>query len=231
MEPRISYEVERGCGMRKVGGLYLVSPPTGISCGRFPIHTTVFPTCSAGIRPARGFTWVDGDVIRDMAPLCPEMEYEIEVAAIEARPRGECCTDCPMSPDYPRNIYTAGLIWIGTMHYPDPQAFEREGAVMGFSRRLPGNRLPRGFDIGNTWVFLGHKFAVAPWKVQGYDPSTDKDNLKMEPGIFGIWRPTAAEKVVDEDYDSDEVARLERRGIDAVIVRPAQAEMEMRNAE
>jgi len=219
MEPRISYEAERGCGMRKVGGLYLVSPPQPTSCGRFPIHTTVCPTCGAGIRPSRGFTWVDGNAIRDMAKVCPYQELAGDDAALLGGGPviAEECHDCAMTMDIGR----AGLIWIGTMHYPTPQAFVREGMVMGHSRRLPGNRLPRGFVIGETEVFLGHRWAVAPWSVPGYDPDMDKDNLKMEPGIFGIWRPTAAEKVVDWRYDQDEVERLGRRGIDAVIVKPA----------
>jgi hypothetical protein len=159
-----------------------------------------------------------------MAKLCTHMESELDMAAAtgEEVVTPPQCTSCAMNPSH--SIGRAGLVWIGTMHYPDPHTFIREGGVLGYSRRLPGNRLPRGFVIGETHVFLGHKFAVAPWEQPGFNP--DDEDIKMAPGIFGLWLPTAAEKVVDEEYDEEEVKRLERRGITPVIVRPAQTEME-----
>jgi hypothetical protein len=53
-------EGARGCGYRKPGGLYLVSGELSEPCPLLPFETSVCPTCGEGIRPARGFTWVDG---------------------------------------------------------------------------------------------------------------------------------------------------------------------------
>jgi hypothetical protein len=158
------------------------------------------------------------------------MESELDMAAatgeeVVAPPQ---CTSCAMRPDH--SIGRAGLIWVGTMHYSSPFEFIREGLVLGYSRRLPGNRLPRGFVIGETHVFLGHKLAVQPWEQPGFNPD-DTETIKMAPGIFGLWLPTAVEKVVDEEYDEEEVKRLERRGITPVIVKPAQKEMEGLNGQ
>ena len=55
----MAVEAKRGCGYRKVGGLYLVSDGLGIPCDRLPITLEVCPCCGAGIKPARGWTWVD----------------------------------------------------------------------------------------------------------------------------------------------------------------------------
>jgi hypothetical protein len=53
------FEGKRGCGYRKPGGLYLRTDGHGRYCGALPIELTVCPTCSQGIKPARGWTWLN----------------------------------------------------------------------------------------------------------------------------------------------------------------------------
>lgn len=55
----MAIEKKRGCGFRKVGGKYLVSDGIGISVDWLPFPLNVCPTCSAGFKPALGWTWVD----------------------------------------------------------------------------------------------------------------------------------------------------------------------------
>lgn len=52
-------EAKRGCGYRKVGGLYLVAGKTGAACCKLPLPLTVCPCCGQGIKQTRGWTWVD----------------------------------------------------------------------------------------------------------------------------------------------------------------------------
>jgi hypothetical protein len=55
----MAIEAKRGCGYRKVGGLYLVTFGAGRHCGKMPIRCAVCPTCNQGIKPTRGWTWID----------------------------------------------------------------------------------------------------------------------------------------------------------------------------
>ena len=58
-------ESERGCGFRKKGGLYLVSEGLAAPCGKLPIPLTVCPVCGQGIKPSRGWTWINGKKLVD----------------------------------------------------------------------------------------------------------------------------------------------------------------------
>jgi hypothetical protein len=58
-------ESKRGCGYRKPGGLYLVSGGFAKTCYKLPIGLTVCPCCNQGIKPARGFTWISAEFIKD----------------------------------------------------------------------------------------------------------------------------------------------------------------------
>ena len=55
----MAVEAKRGCGYRKVGGLYMVGGGVGIPCDRLPFELTVCSCCGQGIKQARGWTWVD----------------------------------------------------------------------------------------------------------------------------------------------------------------------------
>ena len=54
----ITDEPERGCGLRRPGGIYLCSDGMGLPCGKLPLPLDICPTCSGGIHFARGWTWI-----------------------------------------------------------------------------------------------------------------------------------------------------------------------------
>jgi hypothetical protein len=190
-----SRESARGCGYRKVGGLYLVSDAIGAACGRMPIPLCVCPTCGAGIKPARGWTWIDGDALTAEAKTkdCPNVKP------------GDFC-GCPMDRDY--SFGRAGLIWIGESFYATPGDFQREAARMGISRRIAA--VPRGFEIGKTFVFLAHRFAVPDVSIEG-DP-------EFKPGVFSIFRPTRIEVICDGTETPEQIIDYEGRGLTPVKV-------------
>lgn len=134
MAVKIVHDKPRGCGRRKPGGLYLVAPGEGESCCKLPLRLEVCPTCHAGIKPARGWTWVDGDALLATAGPCTADKDSCPAA----QPMGQ-----------------VGLLWVGEKFYPTPADFNREALEMGISRRIPA--LPKGFSLGKTWVFLAHR--------------------------------------------------------------------------
>jgi hypothetical protein len=135
-------EKARGCGFRKPGGLYMVSGGDGVSCSQLPIELSVCPTCSGGIKPTRGWTWIQPNALSE-----PE-SHDGEAHSLA----------CPLSTGEwgPSNPDRAGLLWIGGQFYT-PGSFIQEAQKMGISRRLAA--IPRGFEIGD-WVMLAHREAL-----------------------------------------------------------------------
>ena len=133
----MAVEAKRGCGYRKIGGLYIVGRRCGDGCCKLPIPLHVCPTCAQGIKQTRGWTWID------------------------PRPwlAGPCTVDQPHCPASTPEMLgeRVGLLWIGRSFYPTPGAFLHEAAIHGVSRRITA--MPRGFKFGH-WVFLAHPEAV-----------------------------------------------------------------------
>jgi hypothetical protein len=128
-------EAPRGCGYRKVGGLYLAADPTpGIHCCKIPFELHVCPTCHAGIKQSRGWTWIDPRPFLD----------------------GPCkAAKGPMNCPFQNldSIERAGLLWVGAASYPTPGDFSIEVARMGLSKRIKA--VPRDYKLG-TWVLFAH---------------------------------------------------------------------------
>jgi len=129
----------RGCGWRKPGGLYLVAEGPAAECGRLPIPLDVCPTCGGGIKPARGWTWVNGTALAttrgcDNAPMC---------------------ATCPLG----RPIGRCGLLWVGGRFYRRPSHWVQEAIRQGVCRRIPA--IPRDLELGKTWVLLAHRKVIA----------------------------------------------------------------------
>jgi len=201
----MAVEKRRGCGFRKVGGMYLVCDGAGFGCNQLPFNLEVCPVCSQGIKPSRGFTWIN-----------PLQLFKAQ----------ECKVTCPMSPNCPLRFEgRQGLMWIGGGFYT-PEDFIKEANEMGISKRI--GALHQGFELGKTWVFLAHKKAG---KKQVPIPDTTPEDVradlysvvKMEkevPAVFYIFKPTRIEKIVTETQSKDEaeMKKLKDRGITPVAV-------------
>jgi hypothetical protein len=151
----------------------------------------VCPTCGTGVKQTRGWTWIDPRPW--LAGLCKAS-------------RGAALL-CPAS--HPLNLgERVGLLWIGRQFYPTPGAFMHEAALQGVSRRITA--IPRGFKIGEHWVFLAHPEAATVNGGEG----------RKVPGIFSIFKPTAFEKLITETQARDRALMddLTERGIHAVVV-------------
>jgi hypothetical protein len=124
------------------------------------------------------------------------------------------------------------------MYYETPELFMAEARQQGISRRL--NHMPKGFRLGEHWVFLAHPAAIFNSHV--VDDSKSQTGTRVvlapSPGIFHIFRPNAIEKIVTEEQAQDEAAMkvLRDHGITPIIVGtndvdhqggPKQMEMEL----
>lgn len=203
MNIRTSVEGKRGCGYRKAGGLYLVSEGMGTYCGALPIELSVCPCCHHGIKPSRGWTWIDLSAL----------------AAVRGCQKEGGCGKCPIAD---AKIQQCGLLWIGEKFYATPTAFAREARNMGISRRIPA--VPRGFVVGESWVALAHRKAIeSEFKLE------EKPTYKA--AIFHVFCPQAIEYIVKKGDSKEKLEDMEKRGISLVKVirkeEPAQKELEV----
>lgn len=192
MNVDISYERQRKCGYRSPGadgvGIYLRGFGPGEDCERLPFVLDACPCCGAGIKPSRGFTWIDPAVIfaNTITPHCTHF-WDI---GIDAGYKGDrhhkhhLCWVC--NPETAG--HRAGLIWVGEKFYPTPQAFMREAHEMGISRKI--GALPNGFEVGKTVIYLAHSKLVAE---NGPD-----NHPTWKGGVFMVFRPSLVELVIDD---------------------------------
>ena len=194
MDSRIQLrkEPKRGCGFRKdKGALYLVDldPANFKPCGKLPFAVGPCPCCGEGIKPARQWVWVEADKL-------------LEEAKARPCPQGDDVLGCPCPMDSSETIGRAGLLWIGDKFY-SADNFLKEAKAMGFSRRVAF--VPKGFEIGKTWVLLGH--------IRAY-----KGEKGAKPGILAMFQPKAVEVICDGNESKAEVDRLVERGLTPVLI-------------
>lgn len=205
----MAVEPKRGCGYRKIGGLYMVGRGVGIPCDRLPFELSVCSCCGQGIKQARGFTWVNVAQLFQGAHL---------VAPGTAAPADSRC-GCWHSNNFcalclnPERMGRAGLLWIGEKFYKTPDLFVKEGVELGFSRRIKA--VPQGFKVGETWVLLAHSSAID--RIVGGDGLSSQHEFR--PGVFYVWLPQRWELIMMESQrNSPEAEAAEKRGISPVFV-------------
>lgn len=199
----MAVEARRGCGYRKVGGLYLVGSGGGIACDRLPIPLEICSCCGQGIKQTRGWTWVD-------IPGLVGGDHKISVAHGEPAVTPCNCMHglCPLCHNVAQ-MGKGGLLWIGTQFYPTIEHFEIEAKTQGVSRRI--STVPRDFEIGKTWVLLAHP--------KGIIKPTGELKAGYVPCIFRVWKPERLERIYTQSQkDSAAVQADIKRGITPVFV-------------
>lgn len=203
----VVHDQKRGCGWRKAGGLYLRADGAAASCGKLPLPLCKCPTCGAGIKFARSWTWVDAKALGSTA-VCKE--------------QSQSCAVCPLG----GVIERAGLLWIGEKFYKTPGDFTSEARDQGISRRLP--QVPKDFKVGVTWVLVAHRKTI----VRPCDDCSNKEpcdncppcaacggaGVLYTPAIFAAFKPSRIEYVVKEGDTEEKLERLVKRGITPVRI-------------
>ncbi len=135
-------ESKRGCGYRKIGGLYLVSDSGAqIMCDGLPLELRPCQCC--GFEPS-----FSRNLQRINAYYLELMEGKHHM---ENRNVCKCFNDCPLCHPDPEATY--GLMFVGKQSYT-PESFIKEAINMGVSKRIP--EIPSWLILGKTWVFLAH---------------------------------------------------------------------------
>ena len=211
----ISTERERGCGYRKPSkdgvGVYLVGDGTAPPCGLLPYPLEVCPCCGGGIKATRGWQWITpellfkGDVMSVLAGAERDCSRSKVLRVVKANHQKGCRT-CPIGTP-PPGLH--GLLWVGEKFYSTPEEFMREAGTMGVSRKIKA--VPRGFVLGETWVFLAHRRSVR-------NPETGEREF---PGIFTAFKPRQVDLVIADENNVPEAAEklAERLGGGARLVR------------
>lgn len=202
----MTVEKPRGCGYRKVNGLYLCGEGTGMTCDRLPFKLDICPACGGGVHFSRAWRWLDWD------KYAGDHNSQLELNGMGLACR--CPAICPVC--WPLNqLQPYGLLWIGEKFY-SPEAFIRESLQMGISRRIPftGNipHLPKHLKLNETWVLFAHKHVIHTGKdVHGKD--------MYEPAVFHAFRPSGLELLIwTKDATPDRIAELEKAGVTPIVI-------------
>lgn len=198
----MAIEERRGCGYRKVGGLYLIGSGMVVPCDRLPHNLEVCPICGQGIKFSRGFTWVSGELLGDHEGCTEEFKSQ-----------------CPVCS--PLDKGKLGLMFVGSRFYT-PESFVKEAAEMGVCKRIIS--VPKGLVLGETWVLLAHPKAGTK-KVERtkeeviLDARQGLHKLEPAPAIFYAFKPRRIEKLIKQsEAIPKELEKLQKRGITPIVV-------------
>ena len=197
----MAVEERRGCGYRRVNGLYLVGPMAWAPCDRLPIPIEVCPVCGAGIHVTRGFTKINPFRLWNRHDCDKRDDQDNCIQACTCLAGCECC--------YPPDA-TCYIMGVGEKFYT-AQEFIQEARTMGISKRIPF--VPKDLVVGETVIYLAHRKAIRV----GND--YNGRDAKYKPGVICSFRPQRIEQLVWESQLDDETRkRLEKRGVTPVPV-------------
>lgn len=204
-------EVERGCGFRKPGGVYLISFGPSVGCDRLPVPVSPCSCCGFAPRQLRSHTWIPGRwlgqhrvSVRGSQRMCPDHRPE-ETWGIGGR-------DPICVPSEEANL----LMWVGRQSYT-PQSFNEEASRLGVSKRIA--EIPEGLVLGKTWVFLAHPDACHEPMSWAFNWLFGDGEVGTAPGIFHGMIPRRIEIILHESEATPERTQKENsRGVDVVII-------------
>ena len=222
-------ESKRGCGYRKVGGLYMVGEYISVPCDRLPLRLASCPVCGAGIHFTRSMTEINPN------KLFGQHDGSL-VELIDDQPVTAICKDkirpCHVC-DPPDAV--AFIMMVGEKYY-SPESFMEEAGKMGVSKKIPF--IPKKLKLGETIVYLAHPKACVVKEVLVLQHAMamaggDRDNgqprlLEAEKedgalGIFCAFIPQRIEKLVwGSELEGEQGEKLkeslEKRGITPVPI-------------
>lgn len=191
----VKVRLERGCGFRKAGGLYLMGHNVTLrECDRGLLHIKACPTCGERPRFTRGIASIN------FVTLFGEHKPHF----------GECKDDATCVVCHPPRNVNHYLMWVGRDY--TMSSFVDESELMGVSKRIA--QVPADFVMGRDWVYLARKSV----KAKDYGVKLDKGKRVFD-AIFYAFRPSGIEYVLKEsDLKNEKKIRdLVERGITPVF--------------
>jgi hypothetical protein len=204
-------EAKRGCGYRKVEGLYLCGEYIPVACDRLPYEIGACPVCGEGLHFTRGHK-----------KIIPFKLFGLHTPCKDDDPS---CFMC-----YPTNEI-ALLMMVGEKHYPTPQDFMTEALSMGVSKRV--STIPKELKLGETVVYLAHRKAIEVHDSEviqevehmmannngGQQTFFPDEKITYKLGIFAAFIPHRVEMPVWESKLTDEKKEeLAKRGITPIPI-------------
>lgn len=213
-------EAERGCGYRKIGGLYLVADPgPALDCDGLPLHLDPCGCC--GFEPAfsRNLQQIKAEYIIQAEKILhyrmhpEESGLDPEMAIEENCSCPDMCPICHAEGQTAQGI-SLGLMFVGAQNYT-PESFIQESVKLGISKRIA--EIPSWLKLGETWIFLAHM------KVPDHKLQTNGGLLEKEPtyhkAIFYGFKPARLEMPVWKgDLTNAEILRLEQKGVTPILL-------------
>ena len=196
----MAVEQKRGCGYRKVGGLYLVGSGVGEPCDRLPMAIIPCSTCGEEPRFHRAVSKIN--------PLRIFGLHEEQESCADMMP-GSYDPICSPSD-------VAYLMWVGKEY--TAMTFGMEARQMGISKRI--HQIPKDFTLGFDWVWLA-KLQLIP--SEGKTLALDSNERGYGAGIFSIFKPTAIEKIITQSQaaaagSNGEAEAWKEQGITPIVV-------------
>ncbi len=207
----MAVEERRGCGFRKVGGMYLCGEYISAPCDRMPFPLTVCPVCGQGIKVSRGFTQVN--------------PYQLWGIHRDCKDHFRPCFLCDPQ-DQP-----AYIMLVGAGNYKTKEDFLDEAHHMGISKRIPF--IPKGLEFGKTVIYLAHPkacevkepaalqeaMAIVEEAQTNQPRLLETEKVTKALGIFCAFIPKRVEKLIWESQATpEELEKLEKRGITPVVI-------------
>lgn len=197
MEVQVMYEHRRWCGYRSPAkggaGLYLIGPGNFEQCERLPFPFETCPCCGIGVKPARGFTWINPSTLFDPwtgQPQCCEVMGTIIEGLDHDHNKCYMCNPIVVAGEQ------AGIIWVGEKFYKTAHDFMLEARAMGISRKI--GAIPDDFEIGKHVIYLAHRKVALRINDLGHE--------EWVQGVFSAFRPIRLDIVIDDPDDVPEKA-------------------------
>ncbi len=187
---KIMPRVQRGCGERKPGGLYIFCGGAQLACYRFPMALPeACPCCGEELRQMRSVRMIDP---MKLWGNCTDNTHPCH--------RYQCFGCFP--PD------KAGLMWVGKEYY-SPEHFIMEANSYGVSKRIPA--IPKNLKIGDK-LFLVHNEALP-------EKNADGTKCENRTGVFYAATITEFHKILTEKQanDPEYIDDLIEKGITPVL--------------
>lgn len=183
---------QRGCGYKKVGGIYLTGHGIPYACDRMPFEIINCTCCGSGIKQSRGVQWINWSRYAGKHEDCDCIE--------------QCFICHPQDEKY-------ALMWVGKKYY-SAESFTNEALKMGVSKRIA--QIPNELELGKTIVLLAHPEAIAKYID---DPTTlSGQRLTRTAGVFYAFIPDKIQKVITKDEATKEnLLKLKKRKITPLI--------------
>lgn len=205
----------RGCGFRKVGGIYLIGEGIAVPCDMLPIELLPCPTCGFTIPFTRG---IMGLHVGWMVHKAEEHHASPQTIPVSL---GSCIcpSTCPIcNPELMgKKIF---LMWVGQSYYT-PESLIKEahsldpktGEPRGVSKRIAA--IPKDLTR-SSWILLAHKKVPFYKEENGFRHYEQKTH---RPAIFFAFKPSRIEKLIwKKDATPETLKQLEDQEIEAVII-------------